>query len=153
MRPKLTFKDIMDFAFAKAIADKLTPTDESLYRFFCRRYSELFHTSLADVFAMDPFEVVQHVYEHQLDKEDTEENVERYLETIYSIEDPEYQAKEDQDLSDFIEQAKEDEAQRIAEGRPIHKAIKDETTLVPEPPKNLPKSGYIDLSYLEKEEQ
>lgn len=148
MTDTVSFKDIMDLCNAQALADKLEPNQLSIYRYFCRQYSKLFSTELEKVFFLDPTKVVLAVYENKLDGEDTEEEVERYLDTIYGLEDPEYESKKEDELQEFIRQAEEEEAERLRLGKPIHPALKEETTIV-KPPEG-PKSGFIDLSHLEE---
>lgn len=142
----LTFKDLLDSAMASAIADRLAPTEESNYVYWCRQYSKTFHTPLTEVLKLNPVHVVKMVYEDMMDSDSQmEENVDKYLETIYGIEDPEYETLKDKDEEEYLALAEEEEAERLRLGKPIHKALKDETSL----PDSLPKSGGINLSYLE----
>lgn len=157
----MEFKDLADFCQAQAIANKLHPTDEAVFRQFCREYSVIFHTPYHEVLQFDPDFVILAVYEHQLDNYDVETGIEKLLDTIYGLEDPEYAQQKRDELEEFIREAEEEEELRLEEGRPIHKALKDENEVslkntpknTPLPQnKNLPQGGGINLSYLEKEE-
>lgn len=154
MSESISFKDILDTAQSEAIADKLQPTERSIYEYFCRQYATNFSTPLSVVFGMDAVEVIRQVLSHRMDSEDEDEQLEKYLDTIYGIEDPEYEKIKEQELADFIENAREDDEERRRLGKPIHPAMAKEGGLPtpPEPPKSkFPKSGGIDLSYLEKD--
>jgi hypothetical protein len=152
------FQATIEACKSKAIADKLDPTEDSIYRSYCREYSMLFSTPLKEVNEMDPKDVLLPIMEHHLEDADPLQNLEELLEQIYFLEDPEYAKEKLSELKAFIKEAEEEEERRIAEGRPIHKDLADEVTLnpvaktPPTPPKNLPQSGGINLAYLEKEE-
>lgn len=150
-------KELIDYCQAEAVASKLHPTEESLWRLFCREYSKTFHTPLHLVLEMPPEEVLLHVYEERMDSdawdEDTDEGLQRILDLISMLEDPEYVSVQAKELEDFIEEAERLENERIEQGKPIHPGLRYESeTKRPEPPLNAPKSGGINLSYLEKEE-
>lgn len=151
----VSFKDILDLSQVEAVANKLGPTEEGIWRFYCRKYSKLFHTPLHLVHEMDATMVLREVIEDRLDGEDEMENIDKYLDTIYMVEDPDYETQRDQAEDDFLQLAQEEEAERVRLGKPIHPALKGESTLIPDPaPKTtLPKSGGINLQWLEKEEQ
>jgi len=154
----LEFKDLLEYCQAIAVSGKLEPTEESVWRSICRSYSKNFSTPLHEVMALDPMFVIMTHYENQLDEIDGEERLEDLLDTIYSLSDPDHEDWKRRDLENFIEQAEAEENERIKAGRPIHRDLKNETSLKslpekqPEIPKNQPTGGYLDLSYLEKEE-
>ena len=151
----LEFKDLLDFCQAEAIANKLQPTEASVYRALCRSYSKMFHTPLREVLDMDAEHVILNVYEEQLESADEEkyEHLEKMIDTIYQIEDPNYERTKSEAFEEDIAMYEREEAERIRLGKPIHPSLakKGEPTLVPEP--ELPKHGSIDLSYLEKLDQ
>ena len=91
----IDFKDLLDTCQAEAIANKLSPTESSIWRSLARSYSKLFSTPLHLVLNMDSEHVILNVYEYQLKDldEDKIENLEHLMETIYTIEDPDYDAK------------------------------------------------------------
>lgn len=160
----LSFKELADFCQAEALANKLHPTDDAVYRSFCRSYSQLFHTPLHIVESLEPAKVILAVYEDQLSDIDPEDQIEKILDLIYSIEDPEYAQQKQDELKQFIRDAEEEEEERLETGKPIHRALADEnevSTMIPKSTpkkgtptlnKKLPQSGGINLSYLEKEE-
>lgn len=152
----LDFKDLMDFCQAEALSNAIEPSLEFIWRHFCRDYSIKFSTPLHEVLKMDAVHVLTNVYEQQLsdDHRSLEERLPGYMDRIYALEDPDYADKQSEELKEFIEDAIVEEEERIKTGRPIHKALKNETSLSNlEPVKpTLPASGGIDLSYLEREE-
>lgn len=154
----MEFKDILEFCKAQAICNTIEPTELSVWRSICRSYSKKFHTPLHVVLAMDPEAVMIAEFEDQLEDFDKDKDLEAILDQIYTLEDPEYEGQKRQDLDDFIDHAEHEEQERIKAGKPIHKSMKNETSLktLPEKsvdkPKKLPASGGINLSYLEKEE-
>lgn len=145
-----SLKELIDTCKAEAIAYKIAPSDLSEWRWFCRQYSKLFNTALHLVEHMDPEHVILHVYEEQLEDVDTIERIDELMRKIYAIEDPEFEAEQEQDLQDFISKAEEEEVVRIASGRLVHKQELDEPSLAPKQNfKQLPKEGFINLSHLE----
>lgn len=152
------FRDLLEYVQAVAIAEKVHPTDEGLWRYICRNYSKKFNTPLHEVIKMDPEFVMLHYYEDQVDAIDTEDDLERILDIIYTLEDPEYERQKEKDVEDFIKESEEQEEERIKAGKPIHPAMKNDSiekallgkeTKVEE---KQPLGGQIDLSYLEEEE-
>ena len=93
-------------------------------------------------------------FESQLDLFDEEKDLDALLEQIYRIEDPNYEEEKDKELQGFMARVAEEERERIRLGKPIHKGLLKETELGSTseklPTKELPKSGGINLSYLEK---
>lgn len=142
----LGLQELIDACQAMALAHKFEPDELSVYRSYCRKYSKSFHTPLHLVLKMDPEHVILNVYEDKLSEVDVEENAESLLDMIYSLADPEYEKQQKEEIDRFAEMAEEEERQRIAKGKPIHPALKEEAELFP---KSLPKSGGINLSYLE----
>jgi hypothetical protein len=160
----MDFQDLADALRAQAIANLLSPTAESVYRKICRAYSKRFNTPLHQVMELSPEFVILNYFEDDLEDIDIDDNLDVLMDRIYSIEDPEYESIKKEEFDAFAEQAEEEERLRLESGKPIHPALAKETTLlgVPdqkntpekdEPPKdNLPKGGYVNLSYLEREE-
>lgn len=154
----MEFKDLLDYAQAQAISHTLDNSELSIWRSLCRSYSKKFatplHLCLDGTIPME--DVLLAVFEEQLEKFDEEKDLEGILETIYEMEDPEYIRQKKKELDEYDKQAEREEEERIKEGRPIHKALRGEATgsEMPEKPKpkELPKSGGINLSYLEREE-
>lgn len=151
----VSFKDLFDLCQVEAIASKLAPDELSIYRYYCRQYSKLFHTPLHVVQTMDPILVITEVIEDRLDPKDEFENVEQWLDVVYAAEDPAYESQRKQEEESYLAEAEEEEAERVRIGKPIHPSLKGETTLVPEKP-TIPKSGGINMAamrHLEKESQ
>lgn len=149
----IEFKDLVEYCQAEAIASRMTPTEDSVYRAICREYSEMFHTPLPQVLELDPEHVILNVYEKQAESMDIEDyqKLERILDTLRSIEDPNYEATKNKEQEEFDRQAELEEEERIKAGRPVYQAKKktlpknDET-----PEKKLPTGGSINLEYLSK---
>lgn len=154
---------LIDTMRAEAIAFKLAPDAASTWRSLCRTYSKTFHTPLHVVENLPPQDVILAIFESQLDDVDVEEHIEKLMQHIYRIEDPAYDEAMENELQDFIKQAEEEEEARIAMKRPVHPDIEpnpldvtasEKTVLEKEVPlpENLPKQGYLDLSYLDDSE-
>lgn len=151
----IEFKDLLDYCQAEAIANKLSPTEASVYRAICRSYSKMFHTPLIEVLAMDAEHVILEVYEEQLDAVDDDkyENLEKMMDTILGIEDPEYERIKNDRLEEDIAKYEAEEEERIRLNKPIHPSLGkpgplDAPTALPE----APKSGKVDLSHLDDED-
>ncbi len=155
----ITYSDLLAAAHAEAIANTLDRTELSVHREICRAYSKKFHTPLHLVLQMNPEEVILAYYEDQMDGFDEDEDLEKILDRIYTLEDPEYARDKAKDLEDFIEKAEKDEEERLAAGKPIHKDIKNEPSLKNDFGKEekieekRPTRGSINLEYLSREEE
>lgn len=151
----MSFKEVIEACKAIAIDKALTPDEETVYRSICRSYSKKFHVPLPEVFKMDPVEVVTTEFESQLDELDMEKNGDAILEQIYTLEDPEYQSKKEEEVKEFMADAEEKEEERLREGRPIHPELRkefEETKLPDSPaPEKKPKSGSLSFSQLKDE--
>lgn len=149
----MDFKSLTEYCQALALASKLSPDEEAVWRYMCRTYSKKFSTPLQEVMELDPEHVILSVYEEQLDELDPEEHVEKMLDMVYALEDPEYEAQKANELEEFIAQAEEEEIERVKNKKPIHRALRYESEVslknLPDPE---PKSGSINLAYLEREE-
>jgi hypothetical protein len=156
----MSLKELTEYCQALAIADKLSPDEASVWRSVCREYSKKFSTPLHEVINLDPEFVFLHCYEDQLEDLDNLEHLEKMIEIVQGIEDPDYdQTKRDQ-FDRFIEMAELQEQERIKLGKPIHPGIRkaqaDQVALpdvdTGKALNDAPKSGHLNLSYLEKEE-
>ena len=156
----INFKEIIDACQAEALANKLSPSEDSVYRSLTRRYSKRFNVSLATVRLMSIHDILLDLYEDQLEDIDTDDHLEDFKESIRKIKDPNYEENEEAAMDDFEEQALREEEERIKAGKPVHHSLRKQASLekrvseVPEAKseKN-PTGGFIDLSYLEKEDQ
>lgn len=159
----MTLAELLESCEAEALLGKLESTEETVWRYICRQYSIKFHTPLHVVMNdLDPREVILAHYEGQLEDVDTEENIEKLLDSVYTLQDPEYAQQKRDDLANDIKQYEAEEAARIKAGRPIHKAMaNDDSPLGPDLPKKTsnvateetrPTHGSINLSYLEDDE-
>lgn len=149
------FDLIIETCRAEAIASKLSPTSQSDWRYFCRQYSEKFSTPLHVVLEMDPEFVILHVYESRTDSMNIEEDIEFMMENIYAMEDPEYYSEQKKEQDEFVRKIEEEEEERLRLGEPIpgvKKKVSDEAS-IPDPPQDLPTEGYLNLSYLEDQDQ
>lgn len=157
----MDFSDLLDYTQAQAIVNTLENTELAVWRRKCRTYSQKFSTSLHLCLngTIPAEEILLAVFEDQLESFEEEKDLDNLLDTIYSMEDPDYERQKKEDLEEFIEKAEKEEDERLAAGRPIHKGLKGEATIptqeIPgeQKPKELPKSGGINLSYLEREEK
>lgn len=146
--------DLIDYCKAQAIANALEPTQDSIWRQMARSYSKTFSTPLHEVMELDPEMVILSHFENQMDSiKDVEERLEEFLDTIYGIEDPEYQKQKESELNDFIKQSEQEEEGRVEKGKPIHPAMKNDSTLAPPEVKKLPVSGGINASYFNEENE
>jgi hypothetical protein len=149
------FSYLIETLKVEALASKLYPTSESNWRWFCRQYSEKFHTPLHLVLEMSPELVLLNVFESQTDSLDLENSIVDIMDKVYVIEDPSYEAAQEKDLQDFIKDAEAEERQRVADGKPAPGQQKNSPfapkpkKVTPKKEKELPKEGFINLSYLE----
>lgn len=156
----LEFKELLEYCQAEAIANKMSPTECSIYRSICRTYSKEFHTPLRDVLEMDPEHVVLNVYELQSDSIDTDDyqKLEHILETLRSIEDPEYEKAKEAELAEIDRQAELEEEERLKSGKAVHPSLQkklDEKRLLEKGqpvPEKKPTGGFINLDYLAKQD-
>lgn len=155
----MDFQDIIDYCQAEALAEKLGPTNNGVYRHFCRTYCKMFYTPLHIVYGLPVAEVVLSVFENQVEEMNPDDNMESIMDMIYTIEDPDYAKEKQDDLKRFIRDAEEEEEERQRLGKPIHKAMAGEVSIknsipaeAPLPNKKMPTGGSINLSYLDKEE-
>lgn len=151
----IDFKDLLDTCQSEAIANKLSPTESSIWRSLARSYSKLFSTPLHLVLNMDSEHVILNVYEYQLKDldEDKIENLEHLMETIYTIEDPDYDAKKELELQEDIKRFIEEEKERVRLGLSI--VPQKQKSLLEKPKEeqeNLPTQGSINLEYLAKQD-
>lgn len=144
----LTFKDIVDTFQAEAIANHLSPTEESVLRSIYRSYAYKFNTPLHEVYKLEFDFIAINLYESQLENVDALENLEEITDMIRGIEDPEYQKNKEEALQEDISIYEEMEEARVMNKKPIWRKSQP-VVPVEEPPKELPKSGGINLSYLE----
>lgn len=154
---RISLSDILDYTRAQAIADALQPTEESNWRKICRDYSKKFYTPLDKVLVMAPEEVCLAFFEDQMDERDVEKELDAIMDTIYSIEDPEYESEKKAELSDFMKEAEREEEERIKAGRAIHPALKAENEVsiknTPDVPEDAPKGGSVNFAYLADHEE
>lgn len=149
----MSFKEISEYCQAQALLNKLSPDEIAIWRYFARSYSKKFNTPLHLVMEMAPEEVMLHHYEEQMDDLEVEDHIDQLLDMIYSLEDPDYEQEKSNDFDTFIENAELEEQERLKKGKPIHPALRNESSLSPpEQPKG-PSGGSINLSYLAKEEE
>lgn len=156
MKDSEDLKLVADAAQIEAIAEKLNPTNEGIWRAICRSYSKKFATPLHEVLRMDPEHVFLHHYESELETVDSEENFDELHRMIKVIEDPTYVQQEQEELDDFIALAEAQEKERIRLGKPIHPGMKSALESMPtlqNPHKDLPKEGFVDFSKLNPDEE
>lgn len=151
----MEFKELLEFCQAEAIANRMSPTEASVWRGLCRTYSEKFHTPLAQVLEMDPEHVILNVYEAQSENLDTEDyqKLEHIMDTLQTIKDPEYERAKAGEQAEFDRRAEEEEAKRIAAGRPVYQGKKKTLFKKDETPEDKkPTGGSINLDYLSQQD-
>ena len=150
----MDLKELLEYCESIALAGKLSPTEDSVWRSICRSYSRKFSTPLHLVMEMEPEFVITQFYEDQFDDVDEEDQIEKIYDMILTLEDPEYAKQKQEELDSFIEQAELEEQERIKNNKPIHPALRGESQpnipKLQEPPK--PTSGSVSLSHLASEE-
>ena len=150
----MSFRDLLDTASAQALADHLSPTEISVWERYCREFSTKFHTPLVEVQSMDPLFVVKQVNANNLEDFNAEERLPDLLDMLGSLSDPDYDAKKERAIREEMRGIEEQEAERIKNNEPVHHSlVKDKRVITKEqPPKELPKSGGVNFSYLENYE-
>lgn len=152
----IEFKDLLEYCQAEAIATRMNPTEDSVFRAICREYSEMFHTPLPVVLELDPEHVILNVYEKQAESMDIEDyqKLEHIMDTLRTIEDPNYELVKNKEQEEFDRRAEEEEEARIKAGKPVYQP-KTKKTLPkdePAPEKKLPTGGMVNLDYLSKQD-
>lgn len=152
----IDLKDLLEYCQAEAIANRMNPTEESLWRYFCREYSEKFFTPLYLVLEMDPEHVLLHVYEKRSENMDLEDyqKLEAVLDTIKSMRDPNYEDTKQKEQDEFDRQAELEEEERIKANKPVYqpKPKKTLSKKVEEPVEKRPTQGSINLDYLSRQD-
>lgn len=138
----MVFRELLQYCKAKAIADLLSPTEESVWRDACRTYSENFNTPLHVVLKMDPEHILLNNFEKQLEDVDVDKSVEELLESVYKIENPNYMEEQEQELQDYIDKVVEEE-------KHSKKTLLKKEEVAPQ---NTPSGGSVDFSDLRDEE-
>lgn len=142
----MSFPLLLEYCQSVALAEKFNRTEDGIYRSICQTYSKTFHTPLHLVFELDPVEVLTAYFTEWLDNRnlDEEEDVEELHELILGLIDPSYLDNKEDELNKYMKiLAKEEKAKAKTKSKAKGTAPKVE----------LPKSGGINLSYLEKEEK
>lgn len=117
----MNFRDLIDLAKIQAIRDALCPTEDSVFKGLCRAYSQRFHVALPQVYLLDPEHVMREEFAAQLDDVNIEDNMDSILEQIRKLEDPNYEANEEKNLLEWIEDIEMDEEERIDKGLSVYK--------------------------------
>lgn len=142
----MEFLELIQYCKAQALRDVLAPTEETIYKSICRAYSQKFHVALPEVFKMDPEHVLLTEFTSQLEEVNLEKHIERILEQIYTLENPDYAKTKEDDLQAFIAQAEKDEKERI---KNLKKASKKKMQAL----EKKPAGGSVDFSGLKDEEK
>jgi hypothetical protein len=150
--------EIIELARVEAIAFKLHPTPASMWRNLCREYSKKFHTELNEVLEMSPEFVIGQVMEERLDDVNVSDpdRLEELMERIYLAEDPNYESHKEKDLQSWIKDVEEEETERLAKDAPVRtkkSRYPSKQEAKPEIPKDLPKDGFVNFDYINKNEE
>lgn len=145
----MIFNELLQYCKAKAIADSLLPTEDSIWRSACRYYSKRFNTPLSQVIRMDPEHILLTNFEDQLSEIDIEENIDSILEQIYRMENPNYEKEEEDDVQEFIKKVENMEAKKANN----KKELSEKTLLKKEEKEkeSKPTEGSVDFSHLNDE--
>jgi hypothetical protein len=148
----MEFKELLEALQIEGILDKFYPTDASVWESICREYSKQFHTPLHLVLEMPPTFILRHYYANQLDDIKLDDKAEHLLEIIRAIEDPNYEKTKEEEITEFLDDAEREEEERVKSGISLSQHLsKKKKNKKPAKPEE-PKKGFIDLSYLEREE-
>lgn len=116
--------DVIEFFKIEALNNKLNPNEASIWRSLCRDYSKKFSTPLADVENLSHEKILLNLYEDELENADVSENLENWTKVLKRLSSPDdYEAEEKEEFDDFVEEARLEEAERLAKGKPIHSKI------------------------------
>jgi len=149
----MSFSDLVEASTAVALASKLYPDETAIWLRYCRNYSKMFHTPLLQVMELNPEFVITQVMSDQLADWDIEERMDDLLDIIGGLRDPEFDAKRERALREADKKMEEEERQRIAEGKAIHKSLEKDKRVITKdqpsaPAKELPKSGGINMNLI-----
>lgn len=152
----ITLSELIDTCKSEAIFSKFSPTEASSWRWFCREYCKLFHTSLHIVQSLSPEFIILNVFEEHFDSKSASKD-EDFLflkEQFKILKDPNYNINEEKAFDDFVANMERFESRRLKENgkipAPKRKNNKESTEKIV---KEMPKEGFIDLSYLTSEEE
>lgn len=142
--------DLVDLAEATALDSKLNPTEESTWRSIERLYSKMFSTPLHLVSTLDPLEVIIALEENKFDSLNIQddEDLNKILDRLYSLQDPEYDANREKEEEEYNKQAVKEEEQRLAKI-----AAKNAKKTEQANPAVDPKKGGINLAYLAQNQE
>ena len=154
----IALRDIVDFCKAEALASRFLPSEVSDWRYFCREYSKLFHTPLHQVAALSPEHVILSVIEDQLESKNpyNDDHIEELTTELRRLEDPEYDAKAEKEIQQFVSNVEAGEKKRLARGDGIplpSRYKKAKPAPVAKEPPAAPKSGFVDLSRFANENE
>ena len=149
----MTFSELLDYCESEALLAKLETTELSVWRYICRQYSQKYHTPLDRVLHdLDPKEVILAHYESQMDSIDLEEDLEKLLESVYSLKDPAYAKAKKDSFEEDIKKYEKQEEDRVKANKPIPKGSK-KTLLEKEtdPSKDQSTGGSVSFSDFDEE--
>lgn len=153
----MSFRDFIESTQSIALAQKLSPDDESNWNYICREYSKIFHTPLHEVIKLPPEFVCINIFAEQFSKMDIEENLENLQDVLSGLLDPEFDIKRERAFREELKNIQDAENKRLAEGRAVHpsleKKIKKEKILekIEEKlPQDLPTSGGLNLDIIKR---
>ena len=147
------FKDLIDYCYALSLATKMRPTEDSVYRSICRKYSKRFSTPLHLVFEMDLVNVILNVYEDDLtDINLVDSKFDSAYDAIRTMEDPSYERQKEEVMDKVVEQAIAEEAERVAKGMPVAKPKNTVSAFAPKEMSKKPTGGSANLSSLSEED-
>lgn len=151
----MNLKEVIDYSQIVAMADKLAPTETSIWITICRFFSKNYNTPLQDIIdgKVDPELVCYVYYADQLENLDEDEDLEKMMDIVNGITDPAYRKAKEAELEEFIKDIEEEERERVKSKTSLTKFLIKKQKKKKQPPKEMPKSGGINLAYLSKEEE
>lgn len=146
----MSFRELLETSQAIALADKLHPTEVSIWHRYCREFSKKFNVSLVETLKLDPEFVFTQVYSDQLSDWEPEEQIDNIRDLLGSLSDPDYDASKERAYREEMQQILEEEKERLEEGRAIHESLEKKTfgEKPKEQNKELPKSGGINMNLI-----
>lgn len=149
----MSFRDLIETSQALALADKLVPSELSVWERYCREFSINFNTPLLQVRELDPLFVMTQVNAQNLSEFDPEERLEDLLDMVGSLGDRDYDFKKERAIRDEMRKIEEAEALRIKEGRAIHSSLEKDKRVIGKDqskPKEIPKSGGLNMDAIRR---
>jgi len=150
----MSFRELIETCQSIALADRLIPSDEANWHYFCREYSKTFHTPLHEVLKMQPEFICTTMFSESFAKLDLEEQMDDITDIIGSLSDPEYDIKRERAYREEMRKIVEEENLRLESGEAVHPSLEKDKAIIAPPNesneefKEPPKSGGINMNLI-----